>query len=351
MATVKCKLCGKSFVDKKGLVKHIDKVHADQIPEGWTAARYENYLRTHKTHGTCVICKEDTEWNDVTEKYCRFCNKQSCKDTARKIAEENLMKARGITHSQMLNDPEFQRKMIYSKKTSGVYKFSTSSSDSEIHYDSSYGKDFLEMLDYFMGFHQDDILGPSPNTYVYEYEGKTHFYIPDYYIPSLNLEVEIKDGGNNPNKHPKIQAVDKVKERLKDEAMRKAKVNYVKIANKNYTTFYKILFEIKEKEYKSSGPVDNSKFSFVIESALGNKSGKDNGTELFMLSSLMAQVDSIKTDSEKTEMLDKLDRMEDAAKHVLNIQDDLQKRANMNIFIQELNFLKDRVNSDIDNEE
>ncbi|MFW5647189.1 MAG: hypothetical protein ACOCMX_07835, partial [Acetivibrio ethanolgignens] len=70
----------------------------------------------------------------------------------------------------------------------------------------------------------------------YTYEGETHFYIPDFFILSLNLEVEIKEGTN---KHPKILAVDKVKEQLKDEVMKTNanSFNYIKIIEKNHRRF------------------------------------------------------------------------------------------------------------------
>ena len=345
LATVKCKLCGKVFVDKKGLITHIDKVHNDQIPDDWTAARYENYVRTNKTHGSCVICKEDTEWNESTEKYCRFCGKQSCKDTAREIAEKNLLKTRGVTHSQMLSDPDFQRKMVYSKKTSGVYKFSDSKGSSNIHYDSSYGKDFLEMLDHFMGFHEDDIMGPSPNTYVYEYDGKKHFYIPDFYVPSLHLEVEIKDGGDNPNKHPKIQSVDKVKESLKDKVMEKSKVNYVKISNKEYTTFFKMLYTLKEKDFSNQNK-EQSSFSYIVESV-----NCDNGclnTEFSIVSWFINQKKSVKTESDKTELIGKLNHMEDFIKHILNNQGDYNKRQRMIKLIDELDWCRYQIEQSIE---
>ena len=62
--------------------------------------------------------------------------------------------------------------------------------------------------------------------------------MPDYYLPNFNLIVEIKDGGSNPNNHPKIQNVDKVKEELKDQALRnQTKYNFIKIVNKEYETF------------------------------------------------------------------------------------------------------------------
>ena len=104
-----------------------------------------------------------------------------------------------------------------------------------------------------MDFPFEDIMSPSPHTFFYEYEGKKHFYIPDVFIPSLNLEIEIKDGGDNPNTHPKIMAVDKVKEQLKDAVMADKAVpfNYIKIVNKEYKKFFKYL-EIA-KEYDGKG--------------------------------------------------------------------------------------------------
>ena len=316
----KCKLCERTFVDKSHLVKHIDKAHGSQIPEGWTAARYENYIRTGKTHGTCVICKENTEWNEATEKYCRMCGKQSCKDTARKIAEKNLLKTKGVTHSQMLSDPEFQRKMVYSKKTSGSYRFNDDETSTEVKYDSSYGKDFLEMLDVFMGFCGSDIMGPSPNTYVYQYEGKNHFYIPDFYIPSLNLEVEIKDGGDNPNNHPKIKNVDKVKESLKDEVMYKSKVNYVKVVNKNYVNFFKALHMLKEQDtnIKSGKPL--SEYVYVVESKEQDSVLIDSTSS--MLQWFYQQINNASSVTELMNIRSRIDSCIDKAKNLLNAETD-----------------------------
>jgi hypothetical protein len=81
---------------------------------------------------------------------------------------------------------------------------------------------------------------------LYKYEGEKHFYIPDFYFPDLELEIEIKDGGSNPNMHHKIQAVDKVKERLKDKVMENQhKVHYIKIPNKSYSRFLKEFSRIR----------------------------------------------------------------------------------------------------------
>lgn len=246
---VHCQLCDKVFVDKYSLINHIASEHADQIPGGWSAARYECYLRTGKVEGKCIYCGNPTGFNEKTGKYFRICKSAKCREKASSIADKNMIGKYGKT--TLLNDPDQQRKMVYSRKNSGTYTFTDDDSRTkyEVMYDSSYGLDFLEMLDNFLNFSGQDILGPSPHTYYYTYEGKTHFYIPDFYIPSLSMEIEIKDGGNNPNNHPKIQAIDKKKEELKDEVMNSiSSINYIKVVNKEYAPFYALLSALKEQD-------------------------------------------------------------------------------------------------------
>ena len=90
-------------------------------------------------------------------------------------------------------------------------------------------------------------MAPSPHTYYYIFDNKKHFYIPDFYIPSLNLEVEIKDGGDNPNMHHKIQDVDKKKEAEKDKLMSSNRntFNYIKIVNKENQKMFEYLEKAK----------------------------------------------------------------------------------------------------------
>lgn len=247
MAAKKCLICKKKFVDKIKLVSHISRCHSDVIPKDWSASRYENYLRTGQTHGKCVECGIDTEWNESTMKYHRYCSNPDCKKKAREKAKANYISKWGkITR---LDEPDIQKKMVYGRKNSGEYKWSDHSNNEPIMYDSTYGLDFLKMCDVFLDMDGSDMMGPSPNVYYYIYENKKHFYIPDFYIPSINLEVEIKDGGDNPNMHPKIQAVDKVKESLKDKVMEsQTDVKYIKICNKQYDKFFKLLMQLKNED-------------------------------------------------------------------------------------------------------
>ena len=231
----KCPLCGNAYKEIEDLYLHIEEVHSEVIPEDYTPARYLYQLKTGKTHGTCVMCKKPTGWNERTNKYHRFCDNPKCKEQYREIFKERMIGKHGKV--TLLDDPEHQKKMLANRRISGTYTMN----GKEIGYTGTYELDFLKMLDMVLDWDENDIMSPSPHTYWYEYDGRRHFYIPDFYIPSLNLEVEIKDGGDNPNNHWKIQAVDKEKEKLKDLVMKSGNVNYVKIINKQYGAFFTFL--------------------------------------------------------------------------------------------------------------
>ena len=119
--TVTCKICGKKYIGKQALIDHIEKSHSASIPEGFTAARYENYLRTGKTEGRCIYCHKPTGWNPVTGKYNRMCGSDACKKKAYDLAQKNYIGKHGKVYS--INNPEQQKKMVYGRKNSGEYVF------------------------------------------------------------------------------------------------------------------------------------------------------------------------------------------------------------------------------------
>lgn len=244
-----CKLCEDSherFKTIEGLYSHLERKHNDEIPPDWSVEQFAYYLKTGKKHGTCVICKGKTKFNPKTGKYYRLCENPKCKEKNREIFEKRMIGKYGKV--SLLDDPEQQKKMLANRSISGEYTWSDGSKKT---YTGSYEYDFLRFLDVLMDYPSRDVITPSPHTYYYEYEGKKHFYIPDVYIESLNLEIEIKDGGDNPNTHHKIQDVDKVKERLKDQVLlSQTSVSYIKITNKSYDTFMKYLMELKNQYNK-----------------------------------------------------------------------------------------------------
>lgn len=238
-----CKFCDHFCYSPDDAVSHIEKHHAEMIPEDMTPWQFFYYLKTGMTHGNCIMCKSKTEWNEKTHKYNRFCNNPKCKEKYREMFKNRMIGKYGKT--TLLNDPEQQRKMLANRKISGEYLWRDHVHKSQ--YTGSYEKSFLSFLDVVLNFDPNDIMAPSPHTYYYTYEGKEHFYIPDFYIISLNLEVEIKDGGDNPNMHHKIQEVDKVKEKLKDDIMSHNHCNYIKIENQNNAKLLEMLSNLKNK--------------------------------------------------------------------------------------------------------
>jgi hypothetical protein len=244
MKVIKCPFCDRRFDDQTQFSEHLEKKHNDEIPKDMEPYQYYVYLKTGKDHGTCVMCKKDTKWNPKTMKYHRFCENPTCREKYIEMFRTRMIGKYGKV--TLLNDPEQQKKMLANRKISGEYVWSD-----HIHktpYTGSYEKEFLKFLDLIMDFPPSDVIAPSPHTYYYEYEGTKHFYIPDFFIPSLDLEIEIKDGGDNPNNHHKIQDVDKVKERLKDEVMQKnGALSYLKIENKDHKKFLDFLMLAKKK--------------------------------------------------------------------------------------------------------
>lgn len=233
----KCVYCSRTFKDLMDIGNHIESKHPDSIPENMSGVQAYVIEKSGKTHGTCVVCHSSTLWNPKTNKYKRFCENPKCKEKYREEFKKRMMAKYGKT--TLLDDAEHQKKMLANRKISGTYVFQDGSKHT---YTGSYEREFLEFLDIALEWDSSDIMTPSPHIYHYVYEDVSRFYIPDMYIPSLNLEIEIKDGGDNPNTHHKIQQVDKVKEKLKDEAIRSnIGINYLKLYNKEHDKFIQYL--------------------------------------------------------------------------------------------------------------
>ena len=243
--TFKCPYCPNKYTRPK-LVDHVEKVHSDMIPEGYSAARIVFNHINKKEHGRCVQCGKETSWNEQTWKYNRYCS-QKCIDEYKKIRDERMMKTYGKTN--LLNDPEHQDKMLKGRKISGTYKFKDGGIRS---YCGSYEKKLLEFYDKVLNVRSEDIQTPGP-VVEYEYKGETHFWITDlYYIPA-NLVHDVKDGGSNPNTRdmPDYRA----KQEAKEDAISKLnKYNYIRLTDNNFQQLLLILAELKEQLMDESDP-------------------------------------------------------------------------------------------------
>ncbi len=238
---VRCPICKRMYVSKLAIYSHIETQHSDQLPEGMSGGEF--YYRLKFGHGgRCVICHKDTLWNYKTNKFKRFCENPACKKKYKELFQKRMIGKYGKTH--LTDDPEQQRKMLAARKISGTYQWSDGSGSHT--YTGSYELDFLKFADLVLDLDCSDVNAPSPHNYEYVYQNTKHIYIPDFYIESLNLEVEVKASDN---KHHKIVAVDHVKEKLKDDVMRTQKAfNYIKIYDKDYSKLIQLVQELKEKD-------------------------------------------------------------------------------------------------------
>ena len=246
----KCPYC-EDRVERNKMGALIEKKHKEIIPEGYTATRIAFNTVNKKTTGHCIICRNKTNWNEDKCRYERLCNNPACKKAYVKMTEDRLKARRGVTKSEMLNNPEFQNKMLKGRSISGTYKFTDGG---KIDYVGSYEKNFLEFMDKFLHVKSSDIEAPGP-TIEYYFEGKKHFWITDFYYIPYNLVLDIKDGGNNPNKRemPEYRA----KQKAKEKAIADSKMyNYIRLTDNNMPQLIDIMMDLKDSLMDMEGPFD-----------------------------------------------------------------------------------------------
>lgn len=250
----KCPDCPAKYKSVNLLYKHVETEHPDNIPEGMGVDQYVFNRRNNKEYQLCVICKQNkTEWNSEKCRYERYCSDE-CRAKARAEWEKNYKRKHGTTNP--MEDPEYQKKLQEGRGISKKYVFPDGN---EIVCMGTYEYDFISYAVEKYQLKSTDIIN-CPEVFYYTYDEQQHYYMPDFYMPEYNLIIEIKDGGDNPNKHPKIVAVDKVKETLKDQAVIDSKrYNYIKIVNKEYKDFDELMTYFKEKTID-----ENSDEKFII---------------------------------------------------------------------------------------
>lgn len=235
-----CPDCKMSFNEENLLIKHVEFMHKDNIPEGFTTKQYLFGKRRNKWEQICTICKiNKTDWNEKASRYNLVCSDDVCKAEQRRRFLENYKKKHGKDHS--ISDPETQQKMLQNRSISGVYTFKDGE---KRHYTGKREKEFLEHWELDLELTSDTIEDCSIY-FTYKYDKKTHSYIPDYYSATYNLIIEIKASDN---KHPKYLAIDRETEKLKDEAVIKSKkYNYIKIIDSEFEDLDELIKILKAK--------------------------------------------------------------------------------------------------------
>ena len=233
MKTYNCPYCKGVKLTRDKLVKHIDRKHDDELPDGFTAYRL-----------VYDIVNDPTKWNEKRQKYERLCGNPKCYDEVKKIYQKRMIKVYNKT--SLMDDPDHLEKMLAGRKISGKYKWSDGR---EFTYTGTYEKNFLEFLDKTMEFDSKDIICPGP-VLEYNFKGKKLKWITDFYLPIYNLIIEVKFGigvGSykpNPNNRsmPEYNAKTVAKEVMITNL---GKYNYLRLTNNDFAEFMSLLAELK----------------------------------------------------------------------------------------------------------
>ena len=108
-------------------------------------------------------------------------------------------------------------------------------------YTGSYEKKFLEFLDLILRIPSSDIMTPAPQLFPYtDSDGNERVHIPDVYITSLNLIVNIK---SKDNKFYRLRDIER--ERQQDKAIEQSNFNYIKLYDNEFGKFIPAIERIK----------------------------------------------------------------------------------------------------------
>ena len=153
-------------------------------------------------------------------KYGNKCPLQN-KDIHEKIKKNNIKKW-GVEWP--FQSDEIQQKVLNKFSQYKSYK------NTSLYYQTTYELDFIGK---YIESYTDLQRGP---TIKYKYKNKLTYYLPDFYIPSLNLIIEIKNSY--------LAKRDKCKIRAKKKATINNGFKYIMIVNKNYKNFEKLIKSI-----------------------------------------------------------------------------------------------------------
>lgn len=242
MANFKCPFCSRKYIIKDAVYDHMEKEHHGELHNLSAKQIYFNYSNRYaltKGFGKSVISGKPTKFNEITCRYERFLPEE--KDAYRQLFLRNMKRA---GKEDIMKDMEHQKKMLAARKISGQYKFQDGT---EITYTGSYEKKFLEYIDNSLNWPSSDIMGPAPQIFPYKLDdGTEHAHIPDFYISSLNLIVNIKSATNQ---HYRLRDLDT--ELLEDAAIKKSNFNYVKIYDNDFDKFIEVIEAIRNNTEKN----------------------------------------------------------------------------------------------------
>jgi hypothetical protein len=241
----KCPYCKLNYLAENAVYNHMEKEHNDQLfnlPAQQIYFNFKNRYSLNKEFGKCVMTGKPTKFNILTGKYERFAD-ENARKAYREYFRKNMIKVFG--KDTILDEPEQQKKMLANRSISGVYEWLNGEKTT---FTGTYERSFLEYLDLTLNWENPgDVLSPAPMTFPYkDSEGIQHFHIPDFYISSMNLIINIKASDNQ---HYRLRDIET--EKYQDLAIKTSKFNYLKLYDNNFDKFLEIMDMIKEEKEDS----------------------------------------------------------------------------------------------------
>jgi hypothetical protein len=222
-------LSGRRFASEKSCIEALERDHGPQLSAFRVTARQlcfnsRNRLALGTRNGKSVLSGRPTEWNEKAGRYERFADDAE-RQQYRKMFLERMRSTYGKDH--LLDDPDRQRMMLANRSISGKYRFADGS---EKTYTGQEELALLRFLNEALEWPGADVHCPAPQNFPYEDgDGARHWYIPDAYIETLNLVVEVKG-----EMHDGYRSRDIAVERTKDEILGTSGFAYVKVESQDY---------------------------------------------------------------------------------------------------------------------
>ena len=251
---------------KTDLVTHIEKIHSDEMPEGFTPLQVTYHIvNKHPLNWKrlCRVCKKPTNWDEKKGRYNLLCESKQCHEAWAEKMKGDMGDKMGSNRPTAT--PEGLQKMLAGRKISGKYKFKDGK---EFTYVGSYELETLKFMDQVMDIKSEDVMCPGP-ILEYELDGKKHLYITDiFYIP-YNLIIEVKDGGNNPNTNPKMYENRRKKIAKEKYVIDETDYNYIRLTNKDFSQLLAVFADLKMSLVDKS----NRRVVHVNENMMGSIQG------------------------------------------------------------------------------
>ena len=200
---------------KEKCLKKYNKEHYSQTEECIENSKETCLKKYGETHySKTSICKEQVK---ITSKYKYGYEYYSSTTECRNRVKLTCLEKYGVEYP-------IQNQIIFNKQQASAYKIKKFK---ELTYQGSYELDFLEK-------YYNIIKLEKPKSIKYIYENKEKFYYPDFFIPELNLIVEIKNSY--------LAKKDELIIEQKRNSVLQNGYNYIMIIEKNYTEFDKLYF-------------------------------------------------------------------------------------------------------------